>query len=606
MSKKTLNTPNLPASPILVQAACWLDPHQVVFVDDEVCIIEARLGPAMLRVLNVKTQATSEVSIARVKPLRPHRSGTKDDAVSPEERERSQSLNLHLQPYVNQRTVSMAVTRAIAQAYGVGTRQVRRYLAAFRREPRAANLVRGKRGRATGTRRLPEPIERIIQHVIAKHYSRREKVTKQEVIDRVAALCRRRGLSPPHSGSVLLRLRDAEGYALSVKREGRKQARQRWEPRLGCIGDLRPLQVIQIDHTRVDLILLSDDRLTEIGRPWLTLAIDVATRVVVGFYVSMSAPSSVSVSMCLSHAVLPKLEHGVDGIDYPVFGYLEEVRADNAKELSGPTLKQGCAEHGIALKWRPLGKAHYGGHIERLNGTLMRMVHTVPGTTFSNVAQRKDYPSEAKAILTLEEFRQWLTRQICLRYHTRVHRGLGVPPLVAWQRYWQAQAEQGVYPRVPIDPAMFYVDFLPLVERVIQRGGVHVDNRRYWHQALAASMNQSVSVRVDPRDRGSIWVTTPDGGRVQALMVAEDGRQVAMTAAERSYAMSLHDRAFEVSDAIVREAKRQKYQARRSDATPSSTKPSASTADEAAAPSWTDADIQLALQSPLSAENDHG
>src|SRR5690242_16472411 len=39
--------------------------------------------------------------------------------------------------------------------------------------------------------------------------------------------------------------------------------------------------------------------------------------------------------------------------------------------------------------------------IERLMGTLMSRVHALPGTTFSNVVARGDYPAEQKAILTL-------------------------------------------------------------------------------------------------------------------------------------------------------------------------------------------------------------
>jgi len=456
-----------------------------------------------------------------------------------------------------------------------------------------------------GMRLLVAGVERVIQHVINRHYSRREKITKQEVIDRVTALCRRTGLSPPSRDAILSRIRSAEGYALSVKREGAKRARQLWEPRLGSIGEAVPLEIVQIDHTKVDLNVLSSDRSAVLGRPWLTLAIDVASRVVVGFYVSMRAPNSVSVSMCLSHAILPKLEHGVDGIDYPVFGHIHEVRVDNAKELSGPTLKRGCAEHGISLKWRPIGKAHYGGHIERLNGTLMKMVHGLPGTTFSNVAQRGDYASESRAILTLDEFRQWLTQQICCRYHARVHRGLGVPPLIAWKRYWSDQADLGVHPRVPPDPAMFYVDFLPLVKRTILRGGVHIDSRRYWHDQLSQWMNHEVSVRKDPRDRRTIWVTMPNGVRVEAIRIADDARLVAMDAAERTYAEALTVRAFDVSDAIVARAKRETRRARRADTSGSSPPSSGSGPQSTAVGSLTDADIRIALQVPLDVEDEY-
>lgn len=588
----------------LQQPVGWLDENQVVFVDDEVCVIKARPDAATLRVFNVKTQQVSEVGLARVRPLVVDTKSLDVEGPSPGDAQHASAIILNLLPYVNMRTVPMAVTQAIARLLGVSPRQTRRYMAALRRDPRSSSVVRGKRGRPKGLRLLDGRIERIIQHVITKHYGRREKVTKQEIVDRVVALCRRKDMSPPDSSTVLARIREAEGYALTVKREGSKRARQKWEARLGSIGELRPLQVVQIDHTRVDVMVVSPDRCKVLGRPWLSLAIDVSTRAALGFYVTMSPPSSVSVSMCLSHAILPKIEHGVDGVDYPMFGFMEEVRADNAKELTSPTLKTGCFEHGINIQWRPVGKAHYGGHIERLNGTLMQMVHSLPGTTFSSIAQRGDYPSEVKAILTLDEFRQWLTQQICFRYHTRVHRALGVPPLVAWKRYWAEQGEQGVFPRAPLNAAMFYVDFLPLTERVIHRSGVHFENRRYWHEELAKWMGRQITMRSDPRNLRCIWVTTPEGVRVEAHLVADDERLIAMDANERAYTEVLTARAFEDSDAIVAEAKRRTRRARRgADGGALSMTQEPLETDETPTLAWTDADIQIALQNPLNVED---
>ena len=66
------------------------------------------------------------------------------------------------------------------------------------------------------------------------------------------------------------------------------------------------LEVVLIDHTAVDVIVVDEAHRLQIGRPWLTLAIDVANRVVVGFYVSLEAPFSTSVTSCLRQAVLPK------------------------------------------------------------------------------------------------------------------------------------------------------------------------------------------------------------------------------------------------------------------------------------------------------------
>jgi putative transposase len=65
-----------------------------------------------------------------------------------------------------------------------------------------------------------------------------------------------------------------------------------------------PLQLMQMDHTLVDVVVVDEVDREPIGRPWLTLAIDVATRAVPGFY--LGGPSATSVALCLAMAVLPK------------------------------------------------------------------------------------------------------------------------------------------------------------------------------------------------------------------------------------------------------------------------------------------------------------
>ena len=55
-----------------------------------------------------------------------------------------------------------------------------------------------------------------------------------------------------------------------------------------------PLEQVQIDHTVIDLIVVDDRDRQPIGRPYLTLAIDVFTRCVIGMVVTLEAPSAVS------------------------------------------------------------------------------------------------------------------------------------------------------------------------------------------------------------------------------------------------------------------------------------------------------------------------
>ena len=68
----------------------------------------------------------------------------------------------------------------------------------------------------------------------------------------------------------------------------------------------RPLQVVQVDHTQVDIMIVDQATREPAGRPWITLAIDVLTRMVTGFHLALESPSRTSVGLCLLHAVYDK------------------------------------------------------------------------------------------------------------------------------------------------------------------------------------------------------------------------------------------------------------------------------------------------------------
>jgi putative transposase len=83
--------------------------------------------------------------------------------------------------------------------------------------------------------------------------------------------------------------------------------------------------------------------------------------------------------------------------------------------------------------YRPVGKPHYGGHIERLNRTLMQRLKGLPGATGNSTRGRKERKPEERACMTLQEFERWLALEIGQRYHHSEHRGLfGGTPLAAW------------------------------------------------------------------------------------------------------------------------------------------------------------------------------
>ncbi|MDR6935722.1 Mu transposase C-terminal domain-containing protein [Luteibacter sp. 3190] len=452
-----------------------------------------------------------------------------------------------------------AVSKALAEKHGLSIRTIQRKRVIYQRTRRASSLIGDPGGRRPGSTQLDPRTERVVHFVIERRYARREYVSQLEVAERARSICRRLGWPVPGHRTVARRIRAVSDRAMDNARQGAKRADAHWRPVPGRLFVERPLDVCQIDHTLVDVMVVSDDRRTVLGRPWLTVAIDVATRCVLGIYLTMDAPSSVSVALCLEHAMLPKANEKCGRAGWPQYGKVRLVLTDNAKEFHGDPLESGCAEHGIALEFRPPGQPRFGGHIERMMGTLMRMVHGLPGTTFSNTQARGNYPSERRAAMTLGELRQWLVTRICAYYHVRRHRMLGVAPLVAWDRAWTQPSGELAMPALIAEPDQLRVDFLPMERRMIRRDGITFRNSRYWHPAMADSVGHEhfVAVRFHPYDLSRVWFRDAQGMLIEAPAVAGPGidRMHAPHTAQETLALEAAlDEGFATSDRLEADA----------------------------------------------------
>ena len=124
---------------------------------------------------------------------------------------------------------------------------------------------------------------------------------------------------------------------------------------------------------------------------------------------------------------------------------------------------------------------------------MMGEVHLLPGTTFSNIAERGTYDAAAKSAMTLAELETWIAIQIVGVYDAGVHRGLGRPPNVAWEH---ALAGRPRPPRHPPDEHRFLRDFLPFEHRMIRRDGSWLFNIRYWDPVLTTWMGERMRMPV--------------------------------------------------------------------------------------------------------------
>jgi putative transposase len=327
--------------------------------------------------------------------------------------------------------------RIAADRIGCGLTWTYELLRRLRANARLTSLLPKKRGRRKGSLKLGSCCEEIVCTAINEVYLTRQQPTVSALMIEIRQRCLARALPPPSRRAVQRRIDQHSAAEVLRLRRGRKAARDRFGPVTGSFSAERPLAVVQIDHTLVDVMLVDLVTREPIKRPWLTLAIDIHTRCVLGFSLSLDPPSATSVALCIAHAALPKdgwlAARRVDGT-WPMFGLPKCLHLDNGQDFHSHALSRGCDQYGIELQYRPVKTPRYGGHIERLIGTFMGKVHLLPGTTFSNIAERGDLDPEATAALTLEELEQWLAIAVVGVYHETLHRGIGMTPSSAGAR----------------------------------------------------------------------------------------------------------------------------------------------------------------------------
>ena len=422
---------------------------------------------------------------------------------------------------------------------GVKRSRLYQLIQAYKARPLTSSLLASGAGARAGRRRLPEEVEVVIAEAIEEFFKSPQKPSINALQKEVRRRCRQLDLRVPCWTTLRDRVAAIDPAELVAAREGAKAARSRYHPVPGTYQIERAYEVVQIDHTLVDVIVVDRVHRKPLQRPWLTLAIDVASRMVAGFYLTLEPPSVLSVALAIQHLVQPKFDWleslGIDA-DWPAEGLPETIHVDNAKEFRSKAMKRGAEEHGISLQYRPIGAPHYGGHIERLIGTMMGAVHLLPGSTFSSIKDRGDYDSVGKSAMTLDELEHWLALEIT-RYHAEWHRSLGMPPVAAWN---EAYGRREAPLRRPYDPEEFRIDFLPSTERMVRRDGIHLFGLRYWDDILslwAGRQGRQLRVSYDPRDLSTVFVRSPEGQRYPVRFA--DLRHPPITLAEHRHAQTL-------------------------------------------------------------------
>jgi putative transposase len=240
------------------------------------------------------------------------------------------------------------------------------------------------------------------------------------------------------------RIQKNKCYVRWGTKHGPKNARKKFKGQGDHISAKWPLELCIIDSTPLDDYLVHKIHVVDtetclpLGRPWLTVCLDVATRMPLGFLVSFEPPSVYSALTTLKRVIktkrymtklYPHITRVWDGFGVPV-----ELLMDNTWEHKSPSLKHSLRNVGIELHWAPVRSAEYKSIKERFFHTINTgLIHKLPGGVPYHPYLMKQVGLDPMkdAVVSLDDINAFI-HEFIVNYIYDKHTGLGAVPGRVW------------------------------------------------------------------------------------------------------------------------------------------------------------------------------
>ena len=370
-------------------------------------------------------------------------------------------------------------------------------------------LVPRLRDRGNRKPRLSEVQEAAIAVVIEEFHLNSAAVNHKHVHERLKVLCAERSITTPSYPTLIARIKAIPQQKADRARHGNRVAYQNSEFVSVLYADTpvhgsRFMQYVHMDHTVLDIELISLKTGKSLGRPTLSVAIDAYTRRIVGMYLSFD-PASYRSNMMLLRDIVRRYRR------LPQF-----IVVDNGPDFRCDDFKSCTDALRIHVRYRPAGRPRHGAVMERIFGHIhSEYVHNLAGNTKATKKVRqttgKFLPSRL-AEWCLENLYYGLEYWAYEYYDTEIHPALGMTPREACER---SLADSGLRShRIVTLTRDFLVLTCPAVERrgvrkVDRQRGVKVHNNfYYWCPELRDPKlhKKSLPVRYDPWDAATVYI----------------------------------------------------------------------------------------------------
>ena len=390
--------------------------------------------------------------------------------------------------------------------------------------------------------RFPEIVVEIAKKAINRIYMTLERATRQDVLDAaVLDVIRENQLQPsdsklPRPTHRLVRrlISQIPAFDRYAARYGREAAVKRFRSVQAHRTTMFPLERAEIDHTRLDIMVVDDQTGLPLGRPWITACIDDYTRCILGIHIGFAPPSYLSVAKCLQYAFVPKAslkdEYPAVESEWLAHGVMQELVVDNGREFHSNSLEVGCFMLGIEIHYSARKTPWFKGKIERFLGSLNRGVaHGNPGTTFSNIFEKGDYDPQKHAVVRLNALKEACHIWVADHYHQKPHRVLKMSPHDAWKSSIDAE-----HIRLPENLMLLDAIAGRIYKRTLTHKGIEYNSLFYNSPELKQILSKhrdklDVEIRVNPEDIGYLYVVLQEKNIVHKVTAIAKEYAIGMT-----------------------------------------------------------------------------
>lgn len=262
-----------------------------------------------------------------------------------------------------------------------------------------------------------------------------------------------------------------------------------------------PFAIAHLDHTPLDIVLVSSITGKPLARPWLTFLTDAYSRRILAAHVSYEEPSYRSAMMVFRLCVQR-------------YGRLpQELVVDHGPDFESVYFEALLAQCFVTKVERPAGEPRAGAVIERLFGKMQTdFIQQLRGNTqASKVPRQMTHEVDPKrlAVWTLEKLTMHLREYVHEYYDQMEHAALFMSPREAYAQGMQLAGARSH--RLIAYSEAFLMQTRPTtrtgVAKISASRGITVNGLQYWNERMHAKdiAGHAVPVRFEPYDMGMIY-----------------------------------------------------------------------------------------------------